>query len=433
MKNVVLLTYYWPPSGGSGVQRWAYFSHYLNKEKYNLTVITVDPEKASYKFTDDSFTDLISDVQVIKTKTLEPFSLYKVFSRKKSLKEAIPQGFAGDPQPNFVDKISRFIRGNLFIPDARRGWNYFAQKELVKLCESNLVDVIITSGPPHSTHLIGLKTKAKYRVKWIADFRDPWTEVFYNKLMYKTNLSKKYDEKLELEVLNEADRILTIGPGMVELLRGKINSKNRDKVHYVLNGFDATRFEGLSKHTDPSVFVICHVGVLSDNQPVGAFVTGLKMAISAIVNPDKKIVLRLIGKVSPGIIEVLDKLKPEVCIEVVDYLPHTEAIQQMINSDLLFNSLADAGENSNLLISGKLMEYIASGNPIVCLGSENGDAAKILRELGNGFVFDRNNIHSMSQFLIKVLTKQFIFERKNVNNYSRKSTTLELEKIIDSI
>lgn len=433
MRQVVLVTYYWPPSGGSGVQRWVYFAHFLNRERFSLTVITVDPKVASYKFTDDSFVKLVNDIRVIKTGTWEPFNLYRIVAGKKSKEEAIPQGFAGDASPGLADRISRFVRGNLFIPDARRGWNHFAEKALRQLFHSEKVDIVITTGPPQSTHLIGLRMKERFKFKWIADFRDPWAEVYYNPFMYKTKLASLYDGYLEKKVLNGADKVLTIGPGMAELLRQKVSPLRKNEVHYILNGYDAARFNGLEKEVHPAYFVICHLGVLSEHQPVDAFVEGLQVAIRELGSYPRTIILRLIGKVSPAIIQVVNQLSPGVQIEVMGYLPHKEALQQMVNADLLLNSLAEAGETSGLLISGKLMEYIASGNPVLCLGSESGDAAMILKEAGSGFVFGRDNIAGISAFLIQVLTNNFHFERKNVERYSREMTTNQLEQLLAAI
>lgn len=415
------------------MQRWVYFSHFLDPEKFKVTVITVNPEVASYKFTDDSFVNLVENISTIKTKTWEPFNIYQKFSGKKTKEDAIPQGFAGDAAPSFLDKISRFIRGNFFIPDARRGWNRFVEKEVLSLMEKQRIDMIITTGPPHSSHLAGKYIKQKTNVKWVADFRDPWTEVYYNKLMFKTNFASRYDKWLEKQVLECSDAVITIGPGMLDLLSSKVNLKLRDKFHYVLNGYDSDRFEGLLKNKVDAHFVICHLGVLSDNQPVDAFVLGIKDALIKIGDKRGKIILRLIGKVSEGIINAFSKLQPEVEVEVINYLPHKKALEQIVNADLLFNSLADAGETSNLLISGKLMEYIATGNPVICLGDENGDAAKILEESGCGFVYSRTNIQGISNFLVKVLTNQFEFEKKNILKYSRRQTTLELERILDTV
>jgi len=175
MKKVLIITYYWPPSGGAGVQRMLKFVKYLHQLGVQITVITVDPRKASYQLTDDSFLkDIPDDINVIKTNTFEPFNLYKSLGSKKEIPHS---GFANETNPGFFQKASRFVRGNFFIPDARRGWNKYAYREAIKVIKNNKIDAIITSSPPHSTQLVGLKLKNKYNIPWVADLRDPWTDI----------------------------------------------------------------------------------------------------------------------------------------------------------------------------------------------------------------------------------------------------------------
>jgi hypothetical protein len=433
VKKILILTYYWPPSGGSGVQRWYYFTQYLPKYNIEPIVVTVKEDQASYKFLDNSLTSSVAAIRTERTDTLEPFGIYAKLTGKKSLKESIPQGFAGESNPTFFQKISRAIRGNLFIPDARIGWNNYAYKKAVEIIESEKIDLIITTGPPHSTHLIGLKLKKKFGVKWLADFRDPWTEVYYNKLMYRTASADTKDKNLERSVLESADHVLTVGPGMQRLLASKLNSNFAAKFSFIYNGFDDEKFQNLSSKKDESYFVICHLGVLSDNQPVSAFIKALTILSDENNFPkDRKIKIRLVGKVSPNIIDEFKKHTSIYELELIEYVSHTEAIQFMLNADLLLNSLADT-DQSALLISGKLMEYIAAKKPVLCLGNENGDAAALLNSTGVGKVIDRKNVNAIEGFLKSIFAYEFILPNAEINQYSRKETAKQLAGLINQI
>ncbi len=437
MKKVLIVTYYWPPSGGSGVQRWMYFAKYLPDFGFEPFVLTVNPLLASYKFIDESFLKKTESVKVFKTASSEPFNIYSKLIGK-SKKEAIPQGFAGESDPGILQKISRFIRGNFFIPDARKGWVKFAVKEAEKIIIREKIDLIITTGPPHSSHLIGLQLKKKFNFKWIADFRDPWTELFYNKLFYRTSLAKSIDRKLEQKVLNEADLILTIGPTMAQMLGEKISGKNRNdpKTCYIYNGYDQEVFNKLKKNKTKNIFVICHLGILSDNQPIDGFIAAMKKFYSSNDINYQHVKLQLIGKIAPEILSNLRSEIPELKLEIMDYLPHEEAMQQILNADLLFNSLAEV-PNGKYLVSGKLMEYIATGNPILCLGDENGDAAALLKQFENSMVYNRINTEGIFNHILKTFTEwksKEQNERLVLNeSYSRYNTTKQLAEILTHI
>ena len=218
-KKVLILTYYWPPSGGSGVQRWMYFSKYLKKLGWEPVVITVDEKQASYSVLDFELLDQVKGIQVIKTDTKEPLKIYSKILTGSSNK-GIPQGAVS--KKGWLPKVAAFVRGNFFIPDARKGWNNFAKIEAEKLIRQQGIKKLITTGPPHSTHLVGLQLKAEFRIQWWADFRDPWTNIFYNKDLYLTAWAKRIDARWEEKVLQTADGILTtVGGNLIRNYKPK--------------------------------------------------------------------------------------------------------------------------------------------------------------------------------------------------------------------
>jgi len=415
------------------VQRWLYFCKFLERFGIKPFVITVDEKKASYKFIDKSFAEKVKHVEVYRTNTVEPLKIYSRLLSGDSSAE-IPQGFAGESSPNIFQKISRFVRGNFFLPDARVGWNRFALKKAEEIIRREKIKLVITTGPPQSTHLIGLKLKKKMNVKWIADFRDPWTEIYYNSMLYKTSWAKKYEEKREKQVLNAADGVIAIGPGLRNLLQRKVGGSQPEKFHFVYNGYDQDAFEGLQRTPDKDHFTICHIGILSDNQPVTAFLNALQKFLLKHDNKiSSSIRLKFVGKVSPGIMQEINMLVPGIEAEIISYLPHKEALIHMQNADLLLNSFAISAE-SDILVSGKLMEYIATGNPILALGNTNGDAASLLQTMAYAKIFERKDVNGISDFIENIYghwKNGKSFEKLNTIQYSRLETTRQLATILN--
>lgn len=433
MKKVLILTYYFPPSGGSGVQRWMYFAKYFKDFNIDPIVVTVDADKASYKFLDKNFLEHIKDIEVHRTDTLEPLKFYSKLAGGDDRAE-IPQGFAGESKPGLFRRLSRFIRGNFFIPDARKGWNKYAYQKAKQLIKKEKIDIVITNGTPHSTHLVGLKLQQEFGLKWICDFRDPWTEAYYNKDLYRTSLARKIDESLEKKVLLHADLITTIGPGMAKLLKQKLPVDQQEKVKFVYNGYDARLFEGMKKESFDR-FTILHLGILSENQPITSFVLSLKSLLESTEGMERKISLLFVGKVSPSIVAEVKYNLPEIDFKQVDYVPHREAIQYMLNANLLLNSLAETKE-SELLISGKLMEYVATGNPVLVLGNPKGDAAQLLSTIERAEVFSRLDKNGIQDFLEKIYSawsRGDKYEKGNIEIHSRYETARLYSSLINEL
>ena len=254
------MSYYWPPSGGSGVQRWLYFTKYLRQLGWAPIVITVDETQASYSVLDFELLEEVKDIQVIKTETKEPLKIYSQILTG-STNKGIPQGAVS--KKGWFSKMAAFIRGNFFIPDARKGWNTYAKMEAEKLIRQQGFQKLITTGPPHSTHLVGLQLKTQFGIQWWADFRDPWTDIFYNKDLYRTAWANRTDVRWEEKVLQTADGIFTtVGGNLVR----KLQTKAPDQSFYVLpNGYDALLMSSIPK-TTLKPFHVVYTGLLTENQ-----------------------------------------------------------------------------------------------------------------------------------------------------------------------
>lgn len=417
------------------MQRWMYFAKYLPQNGIDPYVITVDPNKASYKFGDDSLRRHVEHIQVYTTSTSEPLKLYSKITTG-STTEGIPQGFAGEQKPGIIKKLARYIRGNWFIPDARVGWNRHALKMAHKVIREKNIKKVITTGPPHSTHLIGLELKKRLNIKWIADFRDPWTELYYNKYLYRTKRSENKDSRLEAEVLKHADHVLTVGQGMQKLLIGKAEPGSEQKFTYILNGFDSETFSTIEASPPDDVFITTFIGLLSDSQPMNGFFMAMHRILQEKVIQHDKIEFHHTGKISESIRRGFAGHCPELKSQFSEYVQHTEALRQMKTSHLLLNSLAEV-EEAKYLISGKLMEYLASGNAVLCLGDPQGDAAALLGQYEFCKVFDRNDAEGIYHFLKEVLERwqQGKPITHNVQNlpFTRLKTAQQLADLISKI
>ena len=416
--KVLIITYYWHPSGGPGVQRWLKFVKYLPDFDIQPIVLTVNPEQAEYPVLDPSLeADIDPDLKVYRTNCKGVYDLYKKFA---GVKTAPYSGFANEHKPSLTQKIARFIRGNFFLPDARRGWIKYAFEEAGKIIEKYGIETIITTGPPHSTHLTGLKIKKKYRVKWIADFRDPWTNIFYNKELFQTRWAKKINQRLEQSVLDACDYLLIASVDKEKL------SIDPQKVTFLPNGFDTIDFE-TKKPAFSETFTICYTGTIAGSYPTASL---LKVFESL---KDCRYKLLFVGK-------VVDNVKKDFCenlgnsVEFIDFVPHSEAINFMTSSDLLLLIIPNT-EDNKFIIPGKVFEYLATGKPILIIGPANCKAAQITLQANAGAVFDDDDTQGITDFILQQYEKRQkgIPSTPNweiIEQYSRKKLTKKLTEII---
>jgi glycosyltransferase involved in cell wall biosynthesis len=421
MNKVLIITYYWPPSGGAGVQRWLKFSKYLPEFGWEPIILTVDPEFAAYPVTDKSLTDeLPSSLKVYKTPAIDYFAIYKRDKTK------IPTaGFASSVDSSIKGKILRFIRGNFFIPDPRKGWNKFAFKKACEIIETEGIKHVITTSPPHSTQLIGLNIKNKYpSIKWIADLRDPWTGIYYYEQFFPTFISKRIDSSFEKSVLKKADRLITIGSSLKTSF-SLIEPGISDKTEVITNGYDADDFSGSNK-SSPAVFTISYIGTLSDTYPINGFMDAIVLfrETGHLVN------LRFVGTVSQKQKELILEKSDSSSVEFVNYVDHSSAIKFLTESSALLLIIPDHKSNKSI-ITGKLFEYVASGKPVICLGPTDGDAAEILRETGHGYTFSYNDTKGITDYLSALISDNTIVEKISPGIFSRIELTRKVSSVLN--
>lgn len=419
--KILIITYYWPPSGGAGVQRWLKFAKYLPSTGWYPVVVTVKPEYAAYPFRDESLADEIPvDVEVRRTKATNYFSFYSKDPSK------IPSGgFANNPGKGLKNTISRFLRGNLFIPDPRRGWNRYAFREASRLIEEEGITHIITTSPPHSTQLIGLRLKKKYPgIKWIADLRDAWTDIYYYDHFYPTAIAKSIDSYYEKSVIQCADKIITVGNNLSQMFSSKAGWVS-SKFAVLPNGFDEEDFEGI-RNTDPERFTITYVGTLSEIYPTEGFFR----ALGELEKEGKDFIVRFVGSLPS---ETKEKIRSLIGSEKTDFISYTEhpnAIRLMASSSLLVIIIPETKE-SRAITPGKVFEYIAVQKPVLYIGPFDGDAVFHLKHCGYNAIFEPGESDKIHDFLNMMIETNPETRYYNHLEYSRRTLTNTLAGILN--
>ena len=421
--KILIITYYWPPSGGAGVQRWLKFTKYLPSSGWLPVVLTVKPEFAAYPFKDISlYGEIPLDVEIHRTKAINYFSLYNKDQSK------IPHaGFASGSDKSRRNMISRFIRGNFFIPDPRKGWNRYAFRKACELIKIENISHILTTSPPHSTQLIGLKLKRKFpHIKWVADLRDPWTDIYYYDMFKPSLLARMADREMEKNVLTKADTIITVGQTLAAILGSK-GEKILHKIHVLPNGYDEEDFEGILPIT-PEQFTITYVGTLSPAYPVD----GLIEAVKDIRVNNRLVSLKFVGTVPEPIKELFPADEEGNHPEFIPYCEHPEAVRYMMESTMLLLIIPDHPSNKSIL-TGKVFEYLATGKPVLLLGPADGDAAQLMVKCGYQGIFDYNDVQGIRSFISKVAEGRQVTPSGHHLEYSRRALTSKLGDLLNSL
>ncbi|MGI8951792.1 MAG: glycosyltransferase [Chitinophagaceae bacterium] len=425
-KKLLVITYYWPPSGGPAVQRWLSLTDELVKLGWQIWVVTVDEKYATYQMTDTSFVDKINpSIKVYKTKTIEPFNFYKLLFGKKSIPAP---GFSNEANPSFVKKFFRFIRGNLFIPDPRKYWKNFASKKAAELIKENNINIIITAGPPHSTHFIGEFLKRKLCVNWICDFHDLWTDVIYYKLLYHLPFVKKSDQKKEIQILESCDKIFTVGEKYKEKLLSKTKNISPGKIHLIRIGFNDEILQ-TTLINNQNKFIISYIGSIADYYYPEIFFNALFIAKQ---NIKINLLVRFVGVVSPVISDLIKKYQLEDCVEFTGYVQHKKAISFLMQSTVLL-LINPVTENESMIIPGKIYEYLAANKPIINITKKNSETAGIIAQCNAGKTFARHETQALANYLIDLFTEwkknNFIVHNADINEvkkFSRSAIALDL-------
>ena len=364
MKKVLIITYYWPPSGGGGVQRWLKFVKYLHNFGWEPVVYT--PENPERPVEDNSLLqDIPEDCTVIKKPIKEPYRFYKKLTGKSD-DQKIQTAFLSEDEgrSSFIENLSVWIRGNFFIPDARRSWIKPSVKFLSAYLEKHKIDALVTTGPPHSMHMIGYQLKTKMQIPWLADFRDPWTNIDYYRQLRLTGQADRKHHQLEKKVLSAADAVTVVSPGMIDDFSEKII---RD-YYFIPNGYDAEDVSSEVKVQKSEKFTLSHIGSLTKTRNAG----NLWLALAELVKEDKMLArdleVRNVGKMDYHVAKMIEDAGLKQYLISVDYLPHKEVVDEQKKAALLL-LLINNTPNAKMILTGKIFEYLVSGTPVMRLRS----------------------------------------------------------------
>lgn len=426
MKRVLIITYYWPPAGGVSVQRVLKFCKYLPEFDIQPYVLTV--ENGSFASLDMSLNQEVSPLlKVYKTKTIEPFTIYNFLRGKNKNEVSLVEGDVS--KKSLFQKIGEFIRANIFIPDARVGWNLYARKKALEILDNEQIDIVITTGPPHSTHLIGLYLKHKRHIKWIADFRDPWVELFATNFLPRTRFSVWLDRILENKIISKADKIVLIGK---QLFTNFSLDSNKEKVSVISNGydFDITNFSNSNRDSE-NYFTIRYVGTFFKSQNIPSFWKSISSLLNSRPQLKDKIRIELIGKIDDFIKSEIEKYGLTSICTYINFLSHKEAIDLVSTASCLLLVVPNV-DNNKSIITGKLFEYLGAKKPILCFAPEDSEAVQIVKDANAGYHFDYDNDENLESVILDLIASNGNLTYYGVEKYHRKQLTAQLAAIIHS-
>ncbi len=420
MPKVLVITYYWPPAGGPGVQRWLSFTRYL--AEFGFQPVVFIPDDPHYPIKDESLLDDIPEgLPIYRQKIIEPYSLAKTLFGKKA--DTISSGIIKEESQSWSERLMIWIRGNLFIPDARKFWVGPASKKILKIIRDEQIETLITTGPPHSIHLIGLEVKLQTEIRWVADFRDPWTSIGYHQKLNLGSAAQKKHKRLESLVLNKADKIITTS----QTTRDEFCRITTKPITVITNGYESSAsMEDISLDQE---FTLSYIGsLLSGRNP-----TNLWKVISELIdeNPglSKQINIKIVGLIGEDVLKSLDQYGLKDHTTLIPYVSHQEARAYQRSSQVLLLLEIDRSECKGI-IPGKLFEYMSAKRPILAIGPVDWEAGHMVENTQTGVYFT----HKASETLKRQILEWYELFQKGklhlspdtITMYSRRSLTEKL-------
>ena len=411
MKNILVITYYWPPSGGPGVQRVLKFCKYLNETDWKPIILTV--ENGDFPVIDETLEKDVNGYKIYKSKS---FSLHKIFNYMNKKSSTPTFQLSSSKEDSFFIKLSRWIRLNMIIPDGRVGWYFDSIKTGNKIFKENKIEGILSSAPPFTTHLIAKKLALSNSVPWIADFRDPWTDRFYNYENKRWWITSKLDKVLENSVVNSAQQCVTVSR--------EISRYFKKDFRVIHNGYDEEDFLNVNPYKENEKVIIRYIGTMTRSQNPKCFFK----AISKLNHNQNKYKVELVGNIHPDVKVDIQNQGFDKFVSFISYVKHSEAIQKMVSSNFLLLVIPKTEKNKGI-VTGKLFEYIRSMSKIIMIGPLDSDAAEIISRTSSGRCFNYDNSDDIIAYLELGKYSQTI----NFRKYSRKNLTSKLVKILEKM
>lgn len=434
LKRVLIISYYWPPAGGGGVMRWLKLSKYLAQDSQWQPVVYC-PKNANYLIQDPSLLNPdTQEINTIQEPIIEPNDFLLKLGFTQFLKGVAAGGVGKEKKSGSAkSRLMVWIRSNFFIPDARALWIRPSIKRLRREMKKQAFDAIISTGPPHSMHLIAKALKREFSIPWIADFRDPWTFIdFFEDL----DLSKKSREKhlrLEQEVLDEVDCIVTVSKSWAD----SFAKKTKSRIELIRNGFDPADYSDLKDSTNSDSFKLCHIGSLNKDRNAPLFwesIAELCVENSAFAEDIK---IEVIGSVSGGLEEDIKILKIDQQVQVYGHMAHRDVLQRLKSATISLLFINNT-QNKGGIIPGKLYEYLAIANPIFCVGNLAGDSAQIIQQAKAGVVCEFEDKEKMKSALLEWYETwkkmgKVEMEQSQIEQYSRKAQAAQYADLLDDL
>lgn len=424
MKKVLVISYYWPPSGGVSVLRSLKIVKYLRS--FGWEPIVYAPSNAHYPYLDNGgFEDIPDNITILKRRIIEPFTLFKLLTGRKSTEPLNSIVQVRSKKTSLLDKLGIWIRGNFFIPDARSLWIGPSTRYLARYLAKHQVDAIFSDGPPHTNTMIAYRLASKLNIPWLADFQDPWTQADYYQMMMIGSRANRRHSSMEQQVFKTAQKITIASPSWKEDLEN-IGAKNVDVIYY---GYDESDFEGIEKRKNPEYFDIVHIGLLGiDRDP--------RVILEALRGIKSKRMIRIVlaGQVDFLVLEFLKSNCEEVEIVNLGTISRKEALSLAMNADLLLLPLNKAN-NAKGRLPAKLYEYLRTHEPILALGPVDSDASKIISECNAGKCFEYDDMKAIREFLDNLInhSKSLTPDEEKISFYSNENQTRLISTYLDEI
>lgn len=428
----MIITYYWPPAGGSGVQRWLKFVKYFRRYGYEPVVYT--PENPEFMAHDQGLlTEIPQGIEVIKRKIFEPYNLYKIFTGRRG--EAIKPGFiaesGGNSKKSFKETFSLFVRSNLFVPDPKCMWIRPSVKYLTRYLKTNPVDAIVSTGPPHSMHLIARGLARRTGIKWIADFRDPWTTMYTFKYMKNTSLTKLLHKRMERSVIREADAVVVV----TNFMKEEFLALKPKRIEVITNGFDASDFAQINESLEDK-FTITYTGLFVKDRNPSILWRILGDMVKEVQGFGEDLLLRIIGHTDGSVWSDILGNSLDSNLVSMDYMPHEEVIKWQRRARILLLAGGQEPEAKGIL-TGKFFEYLAARRPILGFGPLGGDMDIALKESEAGVLFDYNDYTGARMWIENQYTLykkgEIYIPSGKIDNYSRERLCELMASLLDEV
>ena len=429
MKKLIIITYYWPPMGGSGVQRWLKFAKYLPEFGWEPIIYT--PKNPSFQLYDASLMEDVREGQIVWKKSIwEPHHLFYAIKGQKDLSRVNQTDILEKKDKSWLERLGIWMRGNLLLPDPRLFWVFPSVKFLTSKIKEHHIDAIVTTGPPHSVHFIGKKLKDKTGIPWLADFRDPWSRWIMLDSFNVSGWAMRIHQRLERTILRNADARVTVS----NTWKRDFEALGGELVHYISNGYDEEDFVHQPASDKHNRFLISHIGTVDTIRDPRMFLTAVRELCQEQSDFSQDVQLRFVGYLSGIILKEIqeDTLLSDKLV-ISQYVPHQE-IPEILRESYVQLLLLNAGPETRGILTGKFFEYLASGKRILALGRVGDEVDLALQKTQAGFLHhpdDKEGIKSTLMQFYRDYQQDTPFAPRHIADFSRKKLTQQLAELLD--